>query len=324
MHGDFHIVKLLTCFKGRISMASACVMIESTSHLALARQTKIMLENDAQPSAFRLKGIPVTDDFLNEITRQSWLGQTDKAIACLSDAEAPILFTVQDALKRRGASLSNKQVLSEQAWKIHDSIKKSYNKRKVSQESSFRFVVEIERPADKTRIENQIRNLLDEGDSDAKPNAQVSVKLIRAASKATRGGYGAFANCKIAEGTILMELAGEFSLANQKTRNDKSVYAINDSSKNFVIDSAVFGNEACFINNTTRSNSEYEKANVRFLEVFVDGWLHIFILTLCPIDNGEQLLVELDDGVVRGKQLKRDLQDLVDEMKDISRIHGCV
>lgn len=98
-------------------------------------------------------------------------------------------------------------------------------------------------------------------------------------------GYGVFAGEEMGEGTVIGAYFGEIVLSKAIRPNDYVFgYRTPQFSTPFHIDAGKQGGITRFINHS-------ESPNLEVVPVLLDGLLHLFFLSLCPIEKGRQLTI---------------------------------
>jgi hypothetical protein len=113
-----------------------------------------------------------------------------------------------------------------------------------------------------------------------------------------RVGFGVFANEDIGKGAYIGQYAG---VVRKRRPNDENGYCFqynvgDDWESPFIIDAKEKGNYTRFINHSHKSNLEP-------VSVYLNGAMHIILITLQPIKKGEQLCYDYgpDYWVKRGQ-----------------------
>jgi len=325
MCGCFHELKELSKIEfdcGR-SIANRCVAVdgELKSPLDLARESKEMIERRASQKEFHDKGIDRIGDCCGDPVRMDNWKESGlvPVIKLLAELEEPLdLQSLRQMSRYRegGRKLSAEQILTEKAQELQSkyapaaarkvyppSIRCDLKEWRCLNGSRSHVRAQLLKMARKPFTIPQVTTALIRNPKDP---------CIRNSTSISAKHYGVFANDFIPKHTVICEYAGLVRREDEGKYDPNPEYGVKLSKCDewacaeggkyadaFILDAADVINEGSLINDVRDSILEDENApeilrteNCMFVEVVINKWPRVFIITLQDIPGGEELLLD--------------------------------
>jgi hypothetical protein len=334
--GDAQLLVHLASFKIKTEYSYANASVDTvvdgkTTPLKQAQDMESLLAGDrtAMLTGLRAMGLVETGEDLESFDLDRLKQHNKAAITFLKKLGTNRMVTsVQEALDTRGATYSNKSQLTTAAKKAAKKILRDLGNEPGALPKIEIMGVDESDPkaiAAIPGLEKKIRTMLAAAEKNphALNNHCVKVQLLRNPDAPTQGGYGLCAAKYLKAGSLIMIYAGKVYCRSKDDEGqyDHSAYIFKSDDGQFDIDAEKLGNEASFINGPCESLGE--KANVKFLEAYVDGFPYGFIYVMNPIQKNKPILADYGDGywsVYTSNSTQQDMNDMAGEIEDLERI----